>query len=49
MIFDSGDNEGDFGEAVEGDDSQESEGDEDPVGLLLVLPVPPCSFLQLTA
>ena len=42
-IFDSGDDEGDFGEAVEGDDSQELEGGEDPVGLLPVLPVPPCS------
>jgi hypothetical protein len=29
-IFDSVDNEGDFGEDVEGDHSQESEGDEDP-------------------
>jgi hypothetical protein len=39
-IFDSGDNVGDFGEDVEGEHSQESEGDEDPVGLLPFLPVP---------
>jgi hypothetical protein len=41
-IFDSGDKEGNFGEDVEGDHSQESKGDEDPIGLLPFLPVP-CS------
>jgi hypothetical protein len=51
-IFDSGYNEGDFGETVEGDYSQEPEGyfgDEDQVGLPVLPVLPPsCPSLQLT-